>query len=910
MFFNTTLPPATAQVVWRQPESDWVESYWTDSPGSNRYVQPKKGERLLSFEMELTATPLSKILRHFDPTHEQFQKRFKVVIDEYQTAVKSGKTTALQDIQAITEDYVLSPDALQHLPEEVRNQLTDGLDLSVPELIQEPIQIINTHGQNIKSGSTLLLGADGKPTRAQDLPNLYSSGAPPGVQPLPRPFIIAPNQNPNQSGKIDPLADLPPDAFSQRQSGVLVDRQTSWQILNERWAKLPLDKQLSLIQFERLHPLRQAYLITTKNISFNHQALRPDAPQLFQKLIWHRDGSGIEFKPARPVKDKALTKKWIQELSGLAGVQHELEHPWRFNRLLDFSFHLHYSRLEIDPRVHSKLVFRNALKIFHQGPHREDILFGGGLSDFNLNEQAKGMVRSINNHHKEVRVHHTDPYSEIDEMDEWYSKNPKRALVTLDGEIQKMVTPDFLRRFYAAHSKRSIYDLHKIPFLENIHRYMTLTHEQWIDLIIHQNHFSESLEIMRAADAANPKTKMGWRRALAQRSKIDLLQLAAKAVESHQTDIASDLIFAIKPRAKGNLDWKRLIQNEDALNVNEHRRAVHNKIKSLFKDEKNFLLDETLLDRLTETGQLMAPDAFSAENILRTEKILESRLKSSMRLYQDYYGPIFRHWKNIPSDHPLKKNAGTYIENRGWGWEDANDIPAIKYLGPTYADLKSLRNILANPQDPTHAMLIAEIEKNGHQIEWRTMLSEAFDDADRIAALKDIQHPYRRILPALLIQFDPTEGDKQVFFSSLQRPDLKLEPVFELLFSKKTVHLVHPSLQLEFLKNSRHPGYAQLVQSFREGYSPLTGKYVSLFTSNTAARFMDAFRSNPRLAQDLGSATVEEIMARLASTEDTHRLRSWIQVRDPVFQQQRRLPAPSDTCPSQFIETLKLLGTR
>lgn len=351
-------------------------------------------------EVELSGTQaLKNVLVHYDiqpepSTVNEVRSKFtNVMIDNY-----------------------LNPNSFEQLPKDVRDLLTDGkpfptkiefANVSSGEL-QAPSALILPEGYNAAEGRREIYLGEQKPTFGHQ-------------------EMVMPKEKPSDVVLRDGAK-----------------REVEWNRVLDRWKKLDIEKRRGLIELNQISTITKANLIMDGDLPVTSMKLKADADpkvrDLLSRLKWFREGGLIEFIHATPVKSKQEYLKDLRLFADIAGIRSFVEDPnTKFPPAeLRFTHHGHVSRYGesldgVVERVGKVRLFE--LMAVGRG--------GGALYGdygYRMNPAQKGLVRQVQSHHMESRIHSEGPAAEMDKLESYLQMPKAEAIAKLDAEIQGHVT--------------------------------------------------------------------------------------------------------------------------------------------------------------------------------------------------------------------------------------------------------------------------------------------------------------------------------------------------------------------------------------------------------------------------------------------------------------------------------------
>ncbi|MGE3974249.1 MAG: hypothetical protein AB7F59_06965 [Bdellovibrionales bacterium] len=453
------------------------EAFENTSKDLDVLFAPWKNQILLGREIELSEVPLSNVMEYFDFRHINFAK----IVQQY------GDPQRM--LEFITEKYldhyIQNPEAFEALPQEIKLQLTAGLNLeNVLESSQSGAKTKIITRQTVNSIPTGLLDPQGQPIQKE----------------------------------VIRLDSLPLTSANQKlpESLLAVEKSQQWQILYRRWQNLDIATRLRVAEPQYLTPRKKAQLY----IELLHRQtipLRADIPiplDFLKNLIWRVESSILEFKDSEQsrTKDAAEFVRNVQTFSKLTGVYNAIWNPLNQTRFHS-SFHYHLSfptpsqDLEKQVMKLNQLLVLRSLHLGFPSVLREYApQENWGYGSFKPDTSVKGLLRLVDAHRVEIRHHLEDPVTELRFILYYLTLPKKEALKKMDILLVQLATPTILEILESAPSAHSF--LLDILYLQNI---SSLT-EQQIKILFRtapisqiENFFDKNPESFLESDLSQPE---------------------------------------------------------------------------------------------------------------------------------------------------------------------------------------------------------------------------------------------------------------------------------------------------------------------------------------------------------------------------------------------------------------------
>jgi len=254
-----------------------------------------KAEHTVTYglEMEFSSKTFANFIHYFDMDDLQKRAEGNVVVPE-----------------SVFDDYLRNPEAFEALPLELKMKLTEGR--VAPRIELEKPEAKGLLPQREATTKSKILGLDGEPFSAELRPA--------------------------------PALEIPKNAEATAFAAKV----------QKAWKDLPIEEKRKVARFKYFPRLEQARIAIVLEFGSRDPGspdlrLRRDVPveikTFFEKLHWHRDQDGMEFKYVVPTTDQRQYREDVRFLARLAGVESYLDRPLE-KPLGLFTYHNNLGRME------------------------------------------------------------------------------------------------------------------------------------------------------------------------------------------------------------------------------------------------------------------------------------------------------------------------------------------------------------------------------------------------------------------------------------------------------------------------------------------------------------------------------------------------------------------------------------
>ncbi len=447
---------------------------------------------IFGYELEIDSRHLSRIINIFDLEHtkktfyyllnKEFSKSDQSPFEKLTLKTESYyQYRILLLLSKYIDTYLYNEDAFWSLPENIRNELSKGLNLNKKDtlVIKENAIIQNRMG----------------PIASANAPNFSQNsqkddlGTPSSIILDPYSVGIMPKTKNTQEANPQNEGNLIPTDFSRsssglyipqslQQGGVLVDahikndieRKSEWPVVHMRWKGLPFKEKLKYFNIDYASDILKASLIfeanhENKSIEYakNILPLANDSTDFMTNMDYHFEGNTgnwyLEIKPEAPLSEKEVLESLRQKFS-------HLSIPWDRSvsanqNKSDLSLHLHLgfsNPNQINIADENRLIQNyNLLTLIRllSNPANQNVLQMERSKFFSERQQrstnfavnfyhlpitSKGLIRWIDRGHIEVRELTKSADKIIQEISELYRLSENEGKNKIANEIKRTIS--------------------------------------------------------------------------------------------------------------------------------------------------------------------------------------------------------------------------------------------------------------------------------------------------------------------------------------------------------------------------------------------------------------------------------------------------------------------------------------